>query len=92
MNREVIVGGILGQLADRIAEQDSFARSAGLVHDNSGPDSGPDNGDSSHLPATLDDSGKSSEASFDHGKPRGNALLATAGNTGQNGKDRPGRT
>ena len=72
--------------------QESFDRAAGLIDSNGCPVGCPESGDSRQLPATSEIATEPEPPPFDQGKPRVNALLATAGNTGQNGKDRPGRT
>ena len=86
-----------------MTRQDSFARAAGLFNDSAepskdlahgarGPIGGPNNGDSGQVLATSETPDDCEPPPFDQGKPRGNTLLATCGNSGQNGENRPGRT
>lgn len=69
--------------------QESFDRAAGL---DGCPNGWPKNGSSGQSPATSEPQPREDAAPNDQEKQGPNALLATAGNSRQNEKSRPGRT
>jgi hypothetical protein len=65
--------------------QESFLRAAGLALGNGGPNGGLKSGDSGQLPADEPETANEPQEAFDQGKRRANAVLATSGDSRQNG-------